>query len=74
MLCQRQVTSVASMKNESFGVKGRFLKVALFKGNTTQDFLCTRGSYLLPTIMDRQSVGTKPHDYFWDAYFSKRYN
>ena len=74
-LCQRQVTSFTSMKNWSFGARGGNLKVTLFKRNTTQDFLCARGRYLLPTSMDKQSFGARGR-YFnlaskgtWDTCF-----
>ena len=53
-LCQRRVTSVTYRKNESFGARGRYLKFTLFKRNATQDFICARGRYLLPTTMDKQ--------------------
>ena len=53
-LCQRPVTSVTSMKNKSFGARGGYLRVTLFKRNTTQDFLCARSRYLLLTSMDKQ--------------------
>ena len=58
-LCQRPVTSVTSMKNKSFGARGGYLRVTLFKRNTTQDFFCARSRYLLLTSMDKQSFGAR---------------
>ena len=47
------------MKNRSFGARGGYIKVTLFMRNTTQDFVCARGRYLLLTSMDRQSFGAR---------------
>ena len=44
---------------KSFCVRGGCLKVTLLKRNTTHDFLYSRGRYLLPTSMDKQSFGAR---------------